>query len=322
VLQMVAGLLQQLVGRNDGGNCPPRPGCDPQQPPSFPPYRPPGGCFPPPPPHCRPETGKTWDVFFDSKNGTKTEQRSPIILDLNGNGKADITGSNIKGNGKLEGKTVKGFDLDLNNRQWAYKSVARRPGEGAPALPAGTKMQIYDKAGKLVAEKSFAEVQAQGKKGGNYGLAAGQRAEFRDTNGRIVGELKSGNDKGQMMYHWENKNENEWTKAWDSATGGDGILVCDADGDGQISSSKELFGEFDFDGQKKFKNGYEKLAANFDRDGDGVVRGAELNGLKIWEDRNGDGITQKGELVELRDRGVRSLNTRFDANDMSSTYRK
>jgi len=354
VIQMVLSLLQSIMGQQQQPQCPPgqspgspqlpsgpscpgtpgspqfpqAPSCPSPQLPSFPsspscpsPQIPSGPSCPPSPPQCGP-SGKTWDVFFDSKEGTKTQQRSPIILDLNGNGKADITGSNIKGNGKLEGKTVKGFDLDPTKRQWEFKSIQRRPSDGAPALPKGTKMQVFDANGRLVAEKSAAELSAKGKKDKSYGLSAGQRAEFRDENGRLVGELKKDEKSGKTMYHWGNKNENEWTKPWDSATGGDGILAWDIDNDGQITSSKELFGEFDVNGQKSFKNGYEKLAKHFDKDGNGVVEGAELNGLKIWEDRNGDGITQKGEMVELADRGVRSLNVNFDSNDMSSSYGK
>jgi hypothetical protein len=290
------------------------------------------GCWPQHTPHPPAlEKGKMWDVFFDSKSGTKTVQRSPLVLDLNGNGQADITGSNIKGNGKLEGTTVKGFDLDPENRQWETKSHDRRPGHGAPALPAGTSCQVFDKNGKLVKTLSPEQLQALQKKnkkgwdakGGDMGLGLGadMRAEFRDPNGRLVSELKrDGTNKNHPLYFWGNKNENEWTKAWDPKTGGDGMLVWDADGDGKITSGKELFGHVDLNGKNTFKNGYEKLAHYFDKDGDSVVRGSELKGLKIWEDRNGDGITQQGELVDLEKHGIRKLNTTYNAADMSSSF--
>jgi hypothetical protein len=271
-----------------------------------------------------------WDVFFDAKSGTKTTQRSPIVLDLNGNGRADITGSNIKGNGKLEGVTVKGFDLDPQNRQWETKSLHRRPGRGAPALGKGVSVQVFDKNGKVVKTLDAAKFEALQKsrkfpKGGGddlgLGLGKGMRAEFRDTNGKLVSELKrDGTNKDKLLYFWGNKNQNEWTKPWDKKTGGDGMLVWDKDGDGKITSGKELFGHVDVNGKNTFKNGYEKLAHYFDKDKDGVVKGSELKGLKIWEDRNGDGITQKGELVELEKHGIRKLNTQFDASDMSSSY--
>lgn len=304
------------------------------------------GCRPPPPP-CPPQyppqppplqQGKMWDVFFDAKTGTKTAQWSPIVLDLNGNGKADITGGNIKGNGKLEGATVKGFDLNPEARQWEKKSVARRPGDGADALPAGTTAQVFDKSGKLLKTLSAQDLKSlqssKSKWGGDgkdmgLGLQDGQRVDFRDANGKLVGELKQGkpdvaslakNGDKTWQYHWGNKNENEWTKAWDSKTGGDGMLVWDADGDGKITSGKELFGHIDVNGKNTFKNGYEKLAHYFDKDRNGKVQGDELKGLKIWEDRNGDGVTQQGELVALEKHQVRELNTRFNEADMSSTF--
>lgn len=290
------------------------------------------GCYRPPPP-CPPplQQGRMWDVFFDAKTGTNTQQWSPLVLDLNGNGKADITGSNIKGNGKLEGPTVKGFDLNPEARQWETKSVQRRPGHNAPELPADASVQVFDKNGKRVKTLSPEELKqlqasnpsAWNRGGGDMGLGLGEgmRAEFRDANGRLVSELKKdGTNNNQFLYFWGNKNENEWTKAWDSKGGGDGMLVWDVDGDGKITSGKELFGHVDANGKNSFKNGYEKLAHYFDKDGDGVVRGEELRGLKIWEDRNGDGVTQQGELVDLEKHGIRKLNTRFNEEDMGSTY--
>jgi hypothetical protein len=328
VLEMVGSLFGSKECRPTPPecDCPPQcppsgPDCPPSSDPSCPPSEP--NC-PPSGPNCPPEkTGKAWDVFFDSKQGTKTKQRSPIVLDLNGNGQADITGSNIKGNGKLEGKTVKGFDLDPTARQWETKSVQRRPGKGAPELPKGTTMTVFDANGKQIATRSADELKGAGKgKDKSYGVKGDQRAEFRDAEGRLVGELKRDEKSGKQMYFFGNKNENEWTKPWEGSKGGDGMLVWDHDNDGQITSGKELFGEFDVDGKKKFSNGYEKLAAHFDKNKDGTVNGSELQGLKIWEDRNGDGITQKGELVELSKHGVTSLSTRFKSEDMSSTYGK
>lgn len=300
---------------------PPQPDCGPVKP----------DCGPVDPhcgprPHCPPagKEGKMWDVFFDSKTGTKTTQKSPIVLDLNGNGKADITGSNIKGNGKLEGQTVKGFDLDPSNRQWTTKSEQRRPGNGAPALPAGTKVEVFDAQGNKVKSLDASALDKSKAKKGDMGLGLGKgmRAEFRDADGRLVGELKTDAKKNKLMYHFGNVNENEWTKAWDKKTGGDGILAWDVDGDGKITGGKEIFGHVDVDGTNRFANGYEKLAKHFDKDGNGRVEGRELKGLKIWEDRDGDGVTDKGELVDLASRGITRLSTNFNASDMSSSYRQ
>lgn len=305
---------------------PPQGGCQTQPPPHCPPQQPPPPQCPPPqrPPHCPPvgKEGKMWDVFFDAKSGTKTQQKSPIVLDLNGNGQADITGSNIKGNGKLEGKTVKGFDLDPSNRQWTTKSVQRRPGQGAPELPKGSRVEVFDANGNKVKSLDASALNKSKAKSGDMGLglSKGMRAEFRGPDGKLVGELKTDAQKGQLMYHFGNVNENEWTKAWDSKTGGDGILAWDVDGDGKITSGKEIFGHVDLDGKNRFANGYEKLQKYFDKDGNGRVEGQELKGLKIWEDRNGDGTTQAGELVDLSSRGINRLGTGFNPNDMSSSF--
>ena len=189
--------LLQVFGNLQGTGM--SPGCELPRPP---PPEPPGHPCPPTPQPEPLKRGQMWDVFFDTKSGTKTTQRSPIVLDLNGNGGPDITGSNIKGNRKLEGKTVKGFDLNPQNRQWETKSVNRRPGDGAPELPKGVKAQVFDKNGKLVKTLTPEQLQALHQKnkagwnanGGDMGLGLGKgmRAEFRDSNGRLGERAQAG----------------------------------------------------------------------------------------------------------------------------------
>jgi hypothetical protein len=223
-------------------------------------------------------TGKMWDVWFDSKDGQKTKRLSPLVLDLNGDGKAGITGKNIKGDGKISGKAVK-FDLDPSRSVWSHKSRRRRPGKGAPRVD-GARWE--------------------GKK-------------YVDRNGKVLGEMRG------QFYHWGKKTSKEKTE-WLAKNSGDGLLVWDRNKDGKITSSKELFGNFDIKGKKKFKNGYEKLAHYFDKNKDGKVDGKELRGLKVWVDKNGDGKTQKGELQSLKKHNITSLNTKFKSKDMSSTF--
>lgn len=99
----------------------------------------------------------------------------------------------------------------------------------------------------------------------------------------------------------------EWMKG-----DGDGMLVDDSDGgatkalqtDGEIDG-KRLFG--DEGGQ--FANGYEKLK-RFDKDGDGKLTGAELDGLKVWVD-NGDARLGQGELKTLRELGITEISVRM-----------
>ena len=58
---------------------------------------------------------KVWEVFFDHREEghTKGHRIDPLILDLNMDGKFDITGANQEGNGKIDGETV-AFDIDLH----------------------------------------------------------------------------------------------------------------------------------------------------------------------------------------------------------------
>ncbi|MNY37158.1 hypothetical protein D3C86_1716960 [compost metagenome] len=89
---------------------------------------------------------------------------------------------------------------------------------------------------------------------------------------------------------------------------GDGMLVDDSDGgatralntDGEIDGTR-LFG----DQGGKFANGYEKLK-RFDKDGDGKLTGAELDGLKVWVD-DGDARLGQGELKSLRELGITEI---------------
>jgi hypothetical protein len=74
-------------------------------------------------------------------------------------------------------------------------------------------------------------------------------------------------------------------------------LVRDLDGDGQISSGRELFGSFTAGHPA---NGFEALAA-LDADGDGFIteRDPSFAQLRFWFDRNGDRRAQPEELEGL-----------------------
>lgn len=223
-------------------------------------------------------SAKMWDVWFDHKDGQKTKRLSPIVLDLNGDGKAGITGKNVLGDGKVSGDAVN-FDIDPSRSAWSKKSLKRRPGKGAPKV-----------------------------KGGHW-----EGNQYLDKDDKVLGEKRG------KFYHWGKKTTQEKTE-WLSKNGGDGMLVWDKNKDDKITSSKELFGNFDANGKKKFKNGYEKLAHYFDKNEDGKVTGKELKGLKIWKDANGNGKTDKGELQSLKGHNITSLNTKFKEDDMSADY--
>lgn len=80
-----------------------------------------------------------------------------------------------------------------------------------------------------------------------------------------------------------------------------GFLVWDPLRTGRIVSGQQLFGGYTF--QLFRRDGYEALAA-LDDNGDGVLDGAELRGIRVWFDRNSNGRCDPGEVVDLEDLGI------------------
>lgn len=90
-------------------------------------------------------------------------------------------------------------------------------------------------------------------------------------------------------------------------------LVRDLDGDGRITSGRELFGsDTSLRGGRLARHGFEALAA-LDDNGDGAVdaRDSAFGALKTWRDRNRDRVAQRDELRTLAEEGVTSLRTAF-----------
>jgi hypothetical protein len=89
----------------------------------------------------------------------------------------------------------------------------------------------------------------------------------------------------------------------------DGLLVRDLDGDGVISSGKELFGEFtQLASGSTARDGFEALA-DLDTNRDGWVTAADnaFASLGVWVDSNADGLTGKGEVRSLADLGISGI---------------
>lgn len=94
----------------------------------------------------------------------------------------------------------------------------------------------------------------------------------------------------------------------------DGFLVLDRDGDGHITSGKELFGNVTPYSSGATGNpawsGFNALEF-FDRPENGGNGNRTIDAgdtifprLRVWFDRNRDGISQPGELVSLSDLGI------------------
>jgi hypothetical protein len=89
------------------------------------------------------------------------------------------------------------------------------------------------------------------------------------------------------------------TVAWTEANSDVAFLAIDIDGDGKITSGKELFGDHTLPG---VKNGFDALAEMAKASNGGVVRGVVdsrdplFAKLLLWTDRNHNGISEPDEL--------------------------
>ena len=139
-----------------------------------------------------------------------------------------------------------------------------------------------------------------------------------DGNGVQTIRLNKG-DKGDptgpsIFFNLDAKGLSENT-GWVDAR--DGLLVRDLNGDGQITSGRELFGNHTLltQGPKAGQtaaHGFEALA-ELDTNGDGMVNSQDggFASLRVWKDANGNGLTDAGELLTLAQAGVASLNVAF-----------
>lgn len=77
-------------------------------------------------------------------------------------------------------------------------------------------------------------------------------------------------------------------------------LLCKPNDDGSVDGSC-LFGT-----STGFSNGFEALSV-LDQNGDRLIRGAELEGLMVWQDKNGNAKAEAGELTSVADVGITSI---------------
>jgi Ca2+-binding RTX toxin-like protein len=115
---------------------------------------------------------------------------------------------------------------------------------------------------------------------------------------------------GMMYFDIDANGMIEQTK-W--AAGGDGLIVMDRDGDGKITSGRELFGDYTVmsDGRVA-KSGFEALA-DLDSNKDGIIdaRDEMFSQLRIWMDADGDGVFGDHELFTLDEVGIESIDLNY-----------
>ena len=96
-------------------------------------------------------------------------------------------------------------------------------------------------------------------------------------------------------------------------TGGDAFLALDRNENGVVDSGKELFGD-----QHGAANGYEELR-KLDSNGDGRInnKDEQFDALRLFRD-NGNGRTEAGELISLRDAGIKEIQLDYRNVDESA----
>jgi len=98
----------------------------------------------------------------------------------------------------------------------------------------------------------------------------------------------------------------------------DGLLAIDLNGDGQINSSAELFGDHTVlpDGSVA-KDGWSALAGQ-DTNADTIIdaQDANFDKLRVWVDANGNGVTDANELHTLADMHIASVSLGHDATSV------
>ncbi len=86
-----------------------------------------------------------------------------------------------------------------------------------------------------------------------------------------------------------------------------GILVWDPQGEGRITSGRQLFGSVSW--WLFFADGYRALDA-LDDNRDGTLTGAELIGIAVWNDRNSNGKSEPGEVTDITQTPITAVATR------------
>ncbi|MCZ4321518.1 calcium-binding protein [Pseudomonas anguilliseptica] len=99
----------------------------------------------------------------------------------------------------------------------------------------------------------------------------------------------------------------------------DGLLVWDRNGNGEIDNGSELFGNYtQLSNGQSAVNGFAALA-ELDSNLDGKVDASDaaFSQLKVWKDANSDAQAVTGELLDLSQVNVASLNTSFSNQNYS-----
>lgn len=89
-------------------------------------------------------------------------------------------------------------------------------------------------------------------------------------------------------------------------------LVWDGEDNGNIRDGRQLFGTYTWG--VFWRDGFEALSM-LDDNNDGVVSGAELKNIAVWQDRNGNAVSDGGEVLPLSEAGIKSLRCTADGEE-------
>lgn len=97
------------------------------------------------------------------------------------------------------------------------------------------------------------------------------------------------------------------------AASGDGFLAMDRDGDGKITSGRELFGDHTVMSDGRVASSGFQALADLDSNKDGKIDASDeaFGRLRIWSDKNGDGKFGDEELSSLAETGIESIDLRY-----------
>jgi VCBS repeat-containing protein len=98
----------------------------------------------------------------------------------------------------------------------------------------------------------------------------------------------------------------------------DGLLAIDLNGDGQINSGAELFGDRTVlaDGSRAVDGWAALRGMDSNHDGKVDTQDAQFNQLRVWVDADSDGVTDAGELRSLADQGIASIDLAADGRSV------
>lgn len=127
------------------------------------------------------------------------------------------------------------------------------------------------------------------------------------SNGEYLPHAKTFKVEGSVMFDFHG---NGFPVASEWIGKGDGLL-CRPNADGSVDGPN-LFGT-----ANGFANGFDELAS-LDANNDGELSGAELEGLKVWQDLNCNGVAEASELSSLSDLGITSISVSH--NNLVGSY--